>query len=1415
MSSLLALILVTQSDDTPTLTFAWPPRPRPIPRLDRPVYKPSQSRVGGVDPVTFSETRSNSRPCFPKEDPAVLHYVRGFKKDGGSSEEELDVYYEPTSQPSGRNAAQRVISGGSLNSSLIRRKANLEGSVIGDQDEDSTACPGSFYWANANESLHQDRSIDHLDTDQYLGFARDDWADMLKTRNACKHPQSSNRAAGSGRKLELVIDSLAIIGHPSAISQQSAAINIEASFERGRTRTRSGGQELTDRQASTTTRSDSASDCNPLLPPFNNHRNTSSSREGDRIVEMSSARPSLTNPTGSQIIPSEAAPLAAPSIPATSLSPLPIMSPTPSRPPPGPVSQLTRMMTPSRSSHVESSPLQSLHHLTSTSNRSASSPSPTTLQRVTCQPSLGSGLNQTRSILAYSPLDSSRSIATPAPDDDLLGASTRLVPLQSFTLALIIDTPPASHLSQHLEVYYQDVVLKVTAALKRLERQSSYLTRESQKINRFEIDRRDLESHGSRTGSKHTSTEEMLRRIERHSDLARALAQIFDDLKESGRTSVTFDNQLDLELLLHRELFDHRTGSDNWLNVDEFPGDVGEEDRYTHLETWKSLLLLEDPQVLIEQAPPQSLLRDFITIIKPALTTLIYWRKAKITDVVTLRNTYQLAPLLHSQADHIVDQDFPPALPFSALKEEFTNSFPNLPHLVPVLSLISKQARQPFSSILPTLEPGLDKAESMAILVWLLKRDLVCRERTHVRLKDHFHPESQIRTARDEVSTSPATRQISIRPSLAPIRGSFHRASSPLINSLNNRSISNLQRQQSQTTVPNLATSATHSTSDYSTSIPSNHLRRVEPGSAESLPSLNELGRRHRRRIRQLSVQSGGSCHSGEISRVEELEDGYLDEEDEILGEPGKATPTQRRWLDELCVEKTETVVTTLNLISFYSAMTESVRNGEQSIRASVTENPFLHPQAPSWTSVILILLAIWRILAMVICVAILAIITLDAESAASLTRILSFNVTVILGGSSIPYIVPNRSMIISLCEFVSNGTYSTLAMISYIYFFGDHDHRMEELMSVWYGIAVLPYVEDLSFEILKAEDVEIILFSGLILAFRLQLGVSCMPARLLTPVIYNLAWIFWLLFMILTTLYLASTAGEVEVSTFELAYPLSEMLQRAAKLWNMGQTLSKSSTEELFAQTDVVLGKVELLSWKFREWGYVWIVLGIFLTMLYVSTSCCLLRTVKRLISSRELTNLSRPGVPIAQIELEKEFRFLSRSCLIISITLGLDIALAVFTTLYSSHLERPIWVTAEALICHIPGLFMSPFLLYQSWRILTGNNAAEDSEFHEATQTTQTRRMLDLPSHLLGWNTTLEWSKYEPKIENENFSGLCQNSQPEEIPKLENGKRRASQMSISSQMFITQSVTTIHHDKDDRDDEIKAFEASPRRYV
>jgi len=243
--------------------------------------------------------------------------------------------------------------------------------------------------------------------------------------------------------------------------------------------------------------------------------------------------------------------------------------------------------------------------------------------------------------------------------------------------------------------------------------------------------------------------------VQQNSDLARVLARIFEDLKALGSTSITLDGQLDLDLLLHGELLDSNTVPENWLlaNSVKTPApETGDQDRFIHLESWKSLLLLEDPQVLMEQTAPGSLLRDFIAIIKPALTLseykflldtdsntiaemtdhLLYWRKAKLTDVITLRNSYQLTCPAQKSETSLPDTT---RLGLAQLQQEFSTTFPNLPHLVMILSLISQHSRQPFSSILPLLNPHLEKSESMAVLVWLLKRDLLLRERTHVRIK--------------------------------------------------------------------------------------------------------------------------------------------------------------------------------------------------------------------------------------------------------------------------------------------------------------------------------------------------------------------------------------------------------------------------------------------------------------------------------------------------------------------------------------------------------------------------------------------------------------------------------------------------------------------------------------------------------
>lgn len=358
---------------------------------------------------------------------------------------------------------------------------------------------------------------------------------------------------------------------------------------------------------------------------------------------------------------------------------------------------------------------------------------------------------------------------------------------------------------------------------------------------------------------------------------------------------------------------------------------------------------------------------------------LIYWRKAKITDVVTLRNTYQLAPLIRPQADLTGDSETVPILAISNLSEEFSIAFPHLPHLVSILSFIGKRARQPFLSILPGLDPGLDKSESMAVLVWLLKHDLISRERTHVRLKidahtkakvkqilQHRHtrseedlneqgeqaasvsPESHLRVSGDDPTSCSSSRYITGRPLLIANRVGSHTAASPLLTSLGSRSVSNFQRHSAQSSHPMIAQSlppiATRSTSDRSVShLSAQNFHRLESASAESMPSSNELRRRRRRRMRQLSVQSSFSnTEPGGLG--DEFEDQLTifdeDEEDEILGEPGMATALQRRWLDELCHEKPEAIINSFNMwvavslvFSLLSTGLSFLRGGEKNER--------------------------------------------------------------------------------------------------------------------------------------------------------------------------------------------------------------------------------------------------------------------------------------------------------------------------------------------------------------------------------------------------------------------------------------------------------------------------------------------------
>lgn len=99
----------------------------------------------------------------------------------------------------------------------------------------------------------------------------------------------------------------------------------------------------------------------------------------------------------------------------------------------------------------------------------ASSGSPASPIKLVRSPSSSS------SLIPWSSLASSQQSHT-----SIHGAS-RLI---SFNLLCVIDTPPDSHLSSHLEGFYKDVVVPVTANIKALERKGKWLGKEAAKLRR-------------------------------------------------------------------------------------------------------------------------------------------------------------------------------------------------------------------------------------------------------------------------------------------------------------------------------------------------------------------------------------------------------------------------------------------------------------------------------------------------------------------------------------------------------------------------------------------------------------------------------------------------------------------------------------------------------------------------------------------------------------------------------------------------------------------------------------------------------------------------------------------------------------------------------------------------------------------
>ncbi|GAA95219.1 uncharacterized protein L969DRAFT_85061 [Mixia osmundae IAM 14324] len=302
--------------------------------------------------------------------------------------------------------------------------------------------------------------------------------------------------------------------------------------------------------------------------------------------------------------------------------------------------------------------------------------------------------------------------------------------IEAFHLVLVIDTPSDRHLSRHLDVYYQSVAVKLTAALKYVEKRSGYVTNAIRNIVR---DRENALEKG-------TSYAQYMEDISKSSGLCQQLVTLYAALKaepEPAVAKLTFDDHLDMSVQLNTILLDRNMYADaeaGNLKRSAIPDAL--------CQPWQTALPLEEPANIAKQLDQNDgVLQRFLSVMTPSLSIseiqmaldlnsttvrkivghLVRWNKARVIETVSLRHVYGPAPTLQPRK-------------LALLSSQFRRHFDEPPlaillhHLAPSVT---------FAIVLSGLaEKGymIDKATGLQMLIWLLQNNIAIQHTETYRL---------------------------------------------------------------------------------------------------------------------------------------------------------------------------------------------------------------------------------------------------------------------------------------------------------------------------------------------------------------------------------------------------------------------------------------------------------------------------------------------------------------------------------------------------------------------------------------------------------------------------------------------------------------------------------------------------------
>ncbi|KAH9819987.1 hypothetical protein DFH28DRAFT_885410 [Melampsora americana] len=423
-------------------------------------------------------------------------------------------------------------------------------------------------------------------------------------------------------------------------------------------------------------------------------------------------------------------------------------------------------------------------------------------------------------------------------------------------------------------------------------------------------------------------------------------------------------------------------------------------------------------------------------------------------------------------------------------------------------------------------------------------------------------------------------------------------------------------------------------------------------------------------------------------------------------------------------------------------------------------ENPFreaqtyaisvVNPEFPDWALSVLAFFIIMRVIFVFICAGIIIIPIFKGST--SRKRHYYLVQRVYPGGrNGMPYLVPNRCMIIVVCELVTSVLYMLLGCLNYSFYSNVRSHHgPRPVLMIWYAYLLLRKHSS---------------YVGMVMA-TWGLCYACLfdvdgtknkkYSRILTPIVYNSIWITWSLFAIGIISYWAVRSLKDTNDLQKNLHHILALLRKASGSWDLHHDFGKVPIKTILNYMVILFKNWSQIDSTLVRWATVWASLAGALALFYILVVCVLLRMLKQVLRMRDMDTITGNAQWTSTIlcELEAEFHFLSRCSFVIILSIFAQIVEAIGQILISVHQDSLYCRITSTIICQIPGVFMVPALLLQSWRIFT-ERSPDESEFCRVPLDSVTKDVPKLTSLLLGWDTTMCWTG-EKGEEEASFPGL-----------------------------------------------------------